>query len=337
MDQELELKDKHWSEGLLRLGVWLGGLVSYEQAAQILQQAGQIEVTASSLWRRMQVWGKRFGVVEGRVCAEASALPVLWAPPQASVAQRLGVSLDGVMVNIRHEGWKETKMACVFAIQMQPTVDKQTGETLNLARAVDTTYVAHLGGPDQIGAAAWAEAQRRQWTQARATFVIGDGAHWIWNQAALHFGDSQQLIDWYHAKTHLVDAARLLKGADTPAFHRWLKANETHLFQGHADAIANQLLAAAPANPQLADDLTTAAAYFRDNHHRMQYLEMRELEWPLGSGVVESGAKQYKQRLCGPGMRWSRSGAQHILNIRSAILSDRFDQLWTNAFALPQN
>lgn len=30
----------------------------------------------------------------------------------------------------------------------------------------------------------------------------------------------------------------------------------------------------------------------------MNYLEMREEEWPIGSGMVESGGKQYKARFC---------------------------------------
>jgi len=45
----------------------------------------------------------------------------------------------------------------------------------------------------------------------------------------------------------------------------------------------------------------------------MNYLEMREEEWPIGSGMVERGGKQYKARFCGPSMRWSRAGAEKLL------------------------
>jgi len=63
----------------------------------------------------------------------------------------------------------------------------------------------------------------------------------------------------------------------------------------------------------------------------MDYLEMRIQGWVIGSGMVESGAKQFKARLAGPGMRWSRSGAERMLPIRSAILSGRFDHVWLSA------
>ena len=70
---------------------------------------------------------------------------------------------------------------------------------------------------------------------------------------------------------------------------------------------------------------------------RMQYLEMREEGYPIGSGMVESEAKQYKARFAGPGMRWSRTGAERLLPIRTAIMSKRFDKMWALAYNSPPN
>ncbi len=85
-----------------------------------------------------------------------------------------------------------------------------------------------------------------------------------------------------------------------------------------------------------ADKLLPAAGYFRNNHQRMNYIEMREENWPIGSGVVESAAKQFKARFSGPGMRWSRIGAENLLPIRAAVLSARFDHMWAAAKNSPQ-
>ena len=62
-----------------------------------------------------------------------------------------------------------------------------------------------------LGEQLWTEARRRGWEQAQDTEGIGDGAVWIWNQVNLHFGASRQLVDWYHAKRHLMEAAKLLR------------------------------------------------------------------------------------------------------------------------------
>ena len=289
-----------------------------------------------SIWRRSQTWGSQLQAQAEAERERATALPAQWAAPTpvAELQPRLGVGMDGAMVHLREEGWKELKVGTLFAVAVSPTVDAATGEAVDLAHAVNSSYVAHLGGPERLGEFVWAEAQRRGWEHASDTLAIGDGAPWIWNQVALHFGDSHQLVDWYHATQHLAEAARLLKG-EGPAAQRWLNSRETQLYQGHAERIANELATASTPSLAHREKLSKEANYFRQNQWRMNYLEMREHEWPIGSGMVESGAKQFKARFCGPGMRWSRSGAENLLPIRAAILSHRFDELWTNVYDAP--
>ena len=84
-------------------------------------------------------------------------------------------------------------------------------------------------------------------------------------------------------------------------------------------------------------ELEKEASYFSKNQCRMNYQEMREDGWAIGSGMVESAAKQFKARFAGPGMRWSRSGAERLIPIRAAVMSKRFDILWDTAYNLPLN
>lgn len=327
-----------WSEGLEREMVWLSGAVSsYGLTEEVLSRIGQLRVSDTSAWRVSQVVGRQFQRMSEKESCAANALPQRGEEPTVKPTERvrMGVALDGFIFNIRHEGWKECKMSTVYEVAVQAGVDADTGERVERAHAVKQSYVAQLGGPEAIGEMTWSEAQRRGWEQVSDSQVLGDGAVWIWHQAALHFGDSHQLVDWYHAKSHLTQAAKLLYTEDSSAYTRWFNQHETLLYQGHADSIANHLLAAAKNSQANAQALSSSAAYFQNNHLRMNYLEMRELEWPIGSGMVESGAKQYKVRFSGPGMRWSRSGAQNLLPIRSAILSHRFDLLFAAAKALP--
>jgi hypothetical protein len=339
LDSQLELVDGHWSEGVVCDAVWVSGLVSsFEHGQAVLARIGRLHLATASLWRRVQTWGAKFGAVLAAERQQSNALPVKWDPPSRAEKRdtRLGVSIDGAMIHIRQEGWKELKLGAVFEVQVRPTMDKRTRELLELAHAVNNSYVAHLGSPDVLGEQLWAEARRRGWEQAQDTQAIADGAVWIWNQVNLHFGDSRQLVDWYHAKQHLAEAAKLLKGEGTPAMERWLKSRETLLYQGHADRISCELeRAAAETAGQLSEALKREAGYFWQNQHRMNYLEMREEEWPIGSGMVESAAKQFKARFSGPGMRWSRKGADNLLPIRCAILSGRFDEIWLRARISP--
>jgi len=194
-----------------------------------------------------------------------------------------------------------------------------------------------LGGPEQFGRGLWREAERRGWEHARETEALGDGAAWIWNQVQDHFYTSHQVVDWYHGADHLAVAARSLHGEGTDAAKRWLKRNRLALYQGHAARIAQELTFAATENGAHADTLKREAGYFHHHQRRMNYLEMRENGWLIGSGVVESGIKQFKARFAGPGMRWSRAGAERLLPICETILSHRFDHIWNAAYYSPQN
>lgn len=340
LDQQLELEEKNWSEQVVKQAVWLSGLVDYETAAEIMERVGKIPISASSVWRLTQRWGESFCVIE-----EAERVVANAVPGHSDVLRRaarsggcMGVSMDGTMIHIRDEGPKELKTGCVFEIEVRPTRDRETGEWVDLAHAVQNSYRAHLGGPEVFGQLLWAEAKRRNWEAALDTQVVADGAPWIWNLVRDHFYDSQQVLDWYHATEHLAAAARLLKGEGTPAAKLWFNARETLLFQGHADAIAAELDQAAQDLPAAAaEELHKQAGYFRNHCRRMNYQELREAGWLIGSGMVESGAKQFKARLSGPGMRWSRSGAQRLLPIRAAIMSNRFDHYWRLAYNSPQN
>jgi len=338
LDGQLELRGRDWSEGLEREAVWLSGAVSsYELVGEILQRVGQMEMSQSSIWRVTQAAGERFRALAERERERANCLPEKWEPPSRAEVkdQRMGVAMDGAIIPIKDEGWKEIKIGTIFDIAVSAHKDKESGEMIELAHAVNNSYVAHLGGPDPLGEQTWAEARRRGWEEAQDTIVIGDGASWIWNQASLHFGQSHQLNDWYHAREHLTQAAKALKPEGTAAYTRWLNSREKQLYQGHAAKIAQELEAAANKFPARADALQQEATYFRNNQRRMNYLEMREEEWPIGSGMVESGAKQFKARFCGPGMRWSRQGAENLLPIRAAVLSRCFDTMWDNSCALP--
>ena len=339
LDKQLELWDHHWSESVVKYAVWLSGLVTFAEAANILTTIGEIPIAASSIWRRVAVWGPKCQALEATQRAASLVAPTREELNQteALISQDVGAAMDGGMVHIRDEGWKELKVGCVFAIQQQPTRDKHTGEIVALAHAVDNTYVAHLGGPIVFGDLLWAEARHRRWMQARETVVLGDGAAWIWNLAADKFFTSRQVVDWYHAKLHLTQAATALHGEGTTAAHRWLRDHETPLLQGHAERLACTLRQLAQKHTRCAEALRREAGYFQDNYRRMQYLEMREEGFPIGSGMVESACKQFRARLAGSGMRWSRAGLERLLPIRAAILSHRFDNLWQKVYHLPPN
>lgn len=180
-------------------------------------------------------------------------------------------------------------------------------------------YTAVLGSPSDFAPALWRLAVDHDLPDADDSSVTSDGAEWIWNLAEDLFPDSTQIVDWCHACQHLADASRALFPDQPDKAQHWYTQAQTTLFQAGAWAIAAHLEAAI---------LPDHAHYFRTHQRRMQYQEFHEQGCPIGSGTVESGIKQFKARLSGPGMRWSRPAAQQMLIIRAAVLDDSFDSLW---------
>jgi len=61
----------------------------------------------------------------------------------------------------------------------------------------------------------------------------------------------------------------------------------------------------------------------------MCYADFKALGLPIGSGNVESAAKNIVQaRLKRSGMRWSRDGGQHVLDLRTYLKSGRWSSMW---------
>jgi dihydroneopterin aldolase len=341
LDEQLGLEDKHFSGGILKEMVWLSGVMdSFAEAEAVFERIGQLTISDSSIWRRKEKWGEAFKAIEEAEREKANT------PSRASEFRervlgsdkRMGVSMDGTMVHIRDEGWKELKVGCSFDIEVYPSWNKEPQEWEDLAHAVNNRYVAHLGGPQVLGQLLWAQAKQRGWEGAADKEVVGDAAAWIWNQAQEHFYDARQAVDWYHALEHLSNTAALLYAEGTPAAKKWYKSAEKALYQGHAERIGSDLLKAALDYPEeVATKLQKEAAYLDTHKRRMQYLELREDGYVIGSGMVESGGKQFKSRFCGPGMRWNRTGIERLIPIRAAIMSGSFDTMWHAAYYSPQN
>lgn len=301
--------------------VWLSGLLPYAQCEQVMERIGERYVSDSSIWRQSQVYGEQMQAEGARQEQQVGVERIQLPDVHHDHDQRKGVSLDGGMVNIRHEGWREMKVGAVFDVATRMERNPQTQQLDEMAHGVDVHYTAVLGTKEDFKPALWALAVQHDLPTARQRSTVGDGALWVWDVAEDVCPDGTQVVDWFHAVQHLCEAAHTLYPNDhqEPTRKRWLKTYKDHLYMGRLHKIIACLTQAGYAH---------LATYFDRHQRRMQYLEFRENGIPIGSGTVESGVKQFKQRLCGTGMRWNRNNAQRMLVIRAACLSHSFDDLW---------
>lgn len=299
--------------------VWLSTQVSYAAASEVFQRIGHRHIPSVSIWRQTQKHGQRIEQATQQTALRSPVERTVLPAQRDSHLQRKGISLDGGMVNIRGEGWKEFKVGTIFEVEQRWERDPKTGELRQVPHGMGMVYTAVLGSVSEFAPAFWQIAVEHHIPQTDDTSVTADGAEWIWNLTMDLFPDSLQIVDWFHACQHLSQAASALFPADPERAKRWYAHRQNDLFHGAAASIALELECA---------DLSDHARYFRTHQRRMQYQEFREDGYPIGSGTIESGIKQFKSRLTGAGMRWSRPAARQMLLLRAAALDRSFDLRW---------
>ncbi|QEG27960.1 hypothetical protein GobsT_27280 [Gemmata obscuriglobus] len=82
-------------------------------------------------------------------------------------------------------------------------------------------------------------------------------------------------------------------------------------------------------SPGAKKEYQTAYRHIRERTQWMQYHDYKRAHVPLGSGISEAACKTiFTQRLKRSGMRWTKTGAQVILNLRVVLLSG----IWNEAY-----
>jgi hypothetical protein len=277
---------------------------------------GGISLPTTTIWEAFQRHGQRLVEHVEHQQIQVSPERTKWHHRRFNPSSCKSVSMDGGMVYICGEGWKEMKVGVVSDVVEDWTDEERTIQLQNL------DYTAVIGTAETFKDALWALSVQHEVTYAGTVAVIADGAHWIWRLTDELYPESKQIVDWYHAKQHLAEAAHACHpDADADA-QQWLNRMSTPLFRGEAWKIIEHLHERG---------LPENARYFQTHQHRMHYQSFKAAGLPIGSGAVESGIKQFKHRLTGPGMRWSRTGAERMSVIRGAIMADSFDTLWNQA------
>ena len=295
--------------------VRLAGLMPYAHASRTLSRLAQIEMPATTLWEHTQREGERLKQVQRKRESQTSVERTRWETGRYDARMYRAISMDGGMVNIRSEGWKEMKVGLVSDVDHQWHADEHK------TKLIDMAYTAVIGTVEQFKPAMWTLSVKHNVLYAGWTAVTADGARWIWRLASDLFPVSTQIVDWFHARQHLWQAAQALYDEHTLQ-KTWVARMSKALFAGEIWTIIRELNL---------KQCHTAAAYFLTHQRRMQYAAFRADGFPIGSGGVESGIKQFKHRLCGAGMRWSRSGAERMVVIRSAVMTETLDEFWQSA------
>jgi hypothetical protein len=216
------------------------------------------------------------------------------------------------------------------AAQPQALTVEQAGRQTRPARLVRTA-VATMAGAAAFGQMVSAEATRRGFYQAARGAVVGDGGNWIGPLGQECFPDWRQILDIVHLVVHLWAAATAAFGGSAKRawglYQRLLRAAWSGQTEQMLALLREQLQRLGPPSPNAgADDprrvVAATLGYVGDNAGRMNYPQYRREGLPVSSAAVESLIKQFNRRIKGSEKFWLRGGAEAVLQVRAAYLSD---------------
>lgn len=286
----------------------LGTAGAFAPAADLLRHFTGVAMSPATLRRLTIAAGATMRQLELRFADEA----VREAGDAKDVDAPLQLSVDGSMIALVAEGWREVKLVAIG--------ERRAGEALSAL-----SYAATLGSAEAFGDEAAGELVRRGLPWARDVVTVNDGADWIQGFVDLHCPQARRVLDFAHAAGYLGAASTEAYGEGTATARVWFTQSRETLRHGDPDAV----LAALQALP--AGDLRDRAwRYLAARRSQIAYRDFVARGWPIGSGCVESAHKGIVQeRLKQRGMRWSRPAAEGMLALRVADANTQWAAAWS--------
>ena len=235
--------------------------------------------------------------------------------------------IDAGKVNTRG-GWRDVKVA-VFAVRERagPTSSNDY-EQRDLPAPRVRSVIAAVEEVGAFGPRCRAEAERLKVTDPVRLSVLGDGAEWIWNLAALQFTDAKQVLDFYHAAEYLAKAGRASLGAE--ALPVWLaRARVLLVSDGYLGAC--EALGELPGG---AAEIGEALNYLAGHRERVNYALRLCRGQTIGSGLVEGTIKQrVNLRLKRTGARWLAAGVGPFVEMLAMSDTPDWAEYWNTLAA----
>jgi len=190
--------------------------------------------------------------------------------------------------------------------------------------------------PDEVIAAAFAEAQRRDPDHAKRWAALVDGSD---SQLAQVEKTARRegvrltvVLDVMHVAEYLWSAALAFHAEDDPEREAWVGERLLAVLEGRASLVAAGMrrsatrreLSAATRKP-----VDVCARYLLKHKAYLRYHEYLAAGLPIATGVIEGACRHLvKDRMDVTGARWSLAGAEAVLRLRALRASGDFDEYW---------
>lgn len=254
----------------------------------------------------------------------------------------LCVGRDGIMIPMRHGGYEEASTATVAVYDRK-------------RRRLGTVYLGQMPEPkqktlsDDLTSLLKATLSAWQGKLPQLVYVTDKGStpdeyfHRVLKKLKHpRTGEVlpwERVLDFWHVASYIGKMAEALFGKQTKETAQWFAKMRRWLRDRRQGVV--QVLRSAMAHLERREFTATQKAefwkayrYLRRHRRWMDYVEYRREGLPIGSGVTEAACKTvFTQRFKRSGMRWTTGSGQVVLDLRVAMLSGVWDEVFAAELA----
>ena len=329
-DRLLGLSERALTPAAAQVVAQAGVLASFAEASQrTLKTMSGLKVSESTVERTTEAAGQR--VRQLRAAGQTQGPSRSWSWQRDAAGQSCAyVSLDHTGVRQQGPGGSRAdgKMVPV-AMVYNPRSDHDPRKP----QPRQVRYVSGFYELDDVGRHLRREAEAVGLMQADRQIALSDGGSGLEDVLKKFFPRATCILDFYHAKEHLVELAQALYPQHEDARKAWLNAWCPRLKHEGGKAVLESLqsMDLSECSAAVREVHRQQVTYFRNHCHRMDYPTYLTNGWQIGSGPVESACKTVVgNRLKGGGMRWGQPGSDAVAQLRAVYLSEPtcWQSLW---------
>jgi hypothetical protein len=311
-DQMLSIEGASLSPGVMRMTGLAAAVVSFKEASSLLADLAGVTVNAKQVERAAEALGRQMAEDErSHVEAERDVAPTLYLGVDGTGIPVRGSELTG-RKGKQPDGSAKTREVKLCTVWSAESRDKE-GRPMRDQGSVTYSAAIESAASHKTDEASFAKRVLREATRQ---VVLGDGARSLWNLANACFPGAIEIVDRFHAKERLSEAAKAIYGTGSDLGKQWAKERHDELDEGRLD----QLLHMLDIHASSCDEARKCHDYIEENRARMRYPEFHAKGLCTSTGVVEAGCKlAIGTRLKRAGMHWRRYHSPSLHDIERSL------------------
>ena len=328
VDRELGLPKDKWLPIVLELACALGVSSEFPNSHRLFQRWTDLDLTEKTLANQVEYTGNILQTEE--FSSSTKSQEITKFESISSIKENpdlLYVGVDGVMTPLNQkQGYKEAKVGVIFWSKDHQKVKGKRG----LIRQRE--YVATLQSRLEFRKRVAQLYKQVAGSKIINTVVIGDGAHWIWTMASKQFPGSIEILDFFHLSEYVWAVAKAAYPQQEQQQKDWVKTQQQLLKKSQWKTVIQNSQNLKRNKKSRIEAITNLERYLTNNQSRIDYQSYLKAGLMIGSGVVESSNRRVvTQRLKPAGMHWSKNGAEGVMALRAAYLSNshRWSSFWS--------